>query len=126
MAITINLSRHSLIYLSNTYLTHELQKRLSRYSLKYVSGDAYLIRLYHTEMPMGQVPVLEIDGKKYNQSRAIGRYLAKKFNLYGSNEIEALEIDAAIDSLEDIRQGEKQLTLQLLRSASNDRRCVCR
>ncbi|XP_032666452.1 glutathione S-transferase-like [Odontomachus brunneus] len=59
---------------------------------------------YKAEMPMGQVPVLEIDGKKYNQSRAISRYLAKKFNLYGSNEIEALEIDATIDSMEDMRQ----------------------
>lgn len=57
---------------------------------------------------MGQVPVLEIDGKKYNQSRAIGRYLAKKCKLYGSDEIDALEIDIVIDSIEDIRQGEKR------------------
>lgn len=55
-------------------------------------------------MPLGQVPVLEIDGKRYNQSRAIARYLAKKCNLYGSDEIEALEIDRMVDSLEDMRQ----------------------
>lgn len=55
-------------------------------------------------MPLEQLPILEIDGKVYNQSRAIGRYLAKKFNLYGSDDIEALEIDAAVDSLEDLRQ----------------------
>lgn len=59
---------------------------------------------YKAGMPMGQVPVLEIDGKKYNQSRAIARYLAKKCKLYSSDEIEALEIDIVIDSLEDIRQ----------------------
>jgi len=56
-------------------------------------------------MPMGQVPVLEIDGKQYHQSRAIGRFLAKKGNLYGSNDFEAMEIDATVDSIEDIRQG---------------------
>jgi len=39
------------------------------------------------------------------QSRAIGRYIAKKGNLYGSNDLEALEIDATIDSMDDIRQG---------------------
>jgi glutathione S-transferase len=56
------------------------------------------------EMPMGQVPVLEIDGKKYNQSRAIGRYLAKKCKLYGSDDIEALEIDGTVDTIDDLRQ----------------------
>ncbi|NP_001291541.1 glutathione S-transferase-like [Solenopsis invicta] len=55
-------------------------------------------------MPMGQMPILEIDGKIYHQSRAIGRYIAKKGNLYGSDELEAMEIDATIDSMDDIRQ----------------------
>ncbi|XP_066602118.1 glutathione S-transferase-like [Prorops nasuta] len=55
-------------------------------------------------MPMGQVPVLEINGRKHYQSKAIGRYIAKKCNLYGSDELEALEIDTAIDSIDDIRQ----------------------
>ncbi|XP_051171628.1 glutathione S-transferase-like [Leptopilina boulardi] len=56
-----------------------------------------------SEMPMGQMPVLEIDGKKYNQSKSICRYLAKKFNLYGANDLEALEIDAAADDIDDMR-----------------------
>ncbi|XP_034934996.1 glutathione S-transferase-like [Chelonus insularis] len=54
-------------------------------------------------MPLGQLPVLEIDGKKYNQSKSIMRFLAKKFKLYGSNDVEALEIDAAADSMDDLR-----------------------
>ncbi|TGZ53160.1 glutathione S-transferase-like [Temnothorax longispinosus] len=59
---------------------------------------------YKPNMPMGQMPVLEIDGKQYHQSRAIGRFLAKKNNLYGSDDFEAMEIDAAVDSMDDIRQ----------------------
>ena len=30
-------------------------------------------------MPAGQMPVLEVDGKKYCQSIAIARYLAREF-----------------------------------------------
>lgn len=71
-------------------------------------------------MPMGQVPVLEIDGKQYHQSRAIGRFLAKKGNLYGSDDFEAMEIDATVDSIEDIRQG-KNVGSQ---TRENDRLCV--
>ncbi|XP_003703956.1 glutathione S-transferase S1 [Megachile rotundata] len=55
------------------------------------------------QMPLGQVPVLEIDGKPLYQSKAISRYLAKKNNLYGSNDLEAYEIDATIDTLDDLR-----------------------
>lgn len=66
------------------------------------------------DMPMGQMPVLEIDGKQYHQSRAIGRYLAKKSNLYGSDDLEAMEIDAIIDSMDDIRQGKNTDSEQMI------------
>ncbi|XP_076294013.1 glutathione S-transferase-like [Lasioglossum baleicum] len=56
-----------------------------------------------SEMPFGQVPVLEIDGKKVNQSTAISRYLAKQFGLAGKNDWEALEIDIAVDTIHDVR-----------------------
>jgi len=55
------------------------------------------------EMPLGQMPVLEIDGKRFIQSKAIGRHLARKFNLYGQNEYEHMEVDATIDTIEDVR-----------------------
>ncbi|XP_011309957.1 glutathione S-transferase [Fopius arisanus] len=54
-------------------------------------------------MPFGQTPVLEVDGKKIHQSTAICRYLAKQFGLAGKNDWENLEIDAAIDTIHDLR-----------------------
>lgn len=53
--------------------------------------------------PFGQVPMLEIDGKKINQSTAIARYVAKQVGLAGKNDLEALEIDAIVDTIHDIR-----------------------
>ncbi|CAL7934088.1 unnamed protein product [Xylocopa violacea] len=53
--------------------------------------------------PFGQVPVLEVDGKQVAQSVAISRYLAKQCGLVGKNDWEALEIDATVDTINDIR-----------------------
>ncbi|XP_053980880.1 uncharacterized protein LOC128877527 [Hylaeus volcanicus] len=58
---------------------------------------------YKPNMPMGQVPVLEIDGKPYAQSKAISRLIARRNNLYGSNDIDAYRIDATVDMLDDVR-----------------------
>uniref|UniRef100_A0A914XB96 glutathione transferase n=1 Tax=Plectus sambesii TaxID=2011161 RepID=A0A914XB96_9BILA len=58
---------------------------------------------YKPKMPMGQVPVLEIDGKEMlPQSCAIGRYLAKQTKTYGANDLEAAHIDAIVDLANDI------------------------
>ncbi|XP_024870537.1 glutathione S-transferase-like [Temnothorax curvispinosus] len=54
-------------------------------------------------MPFGKLPVLEVDGKKINQSVAIGRYLAKQSGLAGKNDWESLEIDATVDNIYDLR-----------------------
>lgn len=53
--------------------------------------------------PLGQLPVLEIDGKPHVQSKAIGRLLAKKNKLYGANDNDAYQIDSTIDFFEDLR-----------------------
>ncbi|XP_067008301.2 glutathione S-transferase [Anabrus simplex] len=53
--------------------------------------------------PFGKLPMLEEDGKVYDQSSAICRYLARTFNLVGSNEQEALRIDAVVDTITDLR-----------------------
>lgn len=55
------------------------------------------------ETPFGQVPVLEFNGKKINQSMAIARYLAKVVKLAGNDDWEDLEIDAVVDTIKDFR-----------------------
>lgn len=53
--------------------------------------------------PFGQIPLYEENGKKINESIAISRYLGKKVNLIGENDWENLEIDAIVDTINDLR-----------------------
>ncbi|XP_017777598.1 PREDICTED: glutathione S-transferase-like [Nicrophorus vespilloides] len=55
-------------------------------------------------MPFGIVPVLEIDGRRVDQSNAIARYLANKYGLAGKDEWEAMQCDALVDALGDLKQ----------------------
>ncbi|VEN61543.1 unnamed protein product [Callosobruchus maculatus] len=55
-------------------------------------------------MPFGQVPLLEHGGKAAHQSMAIARYAAKQVKLVGKDDWEDLEIDAAVDTVNDLRQ----------------------
>ncbi|XP_072945118.1 uncharacterized protein [Epargyreus clarus] len=52
--------------------------------------------------PFGQVPILEIDGKKYAQSLAICRYLGRKFGLAGDSMEDEMEIDQNMDFFKEI------------------------
>jgi len=47
--------------------------------------------------PNGQIPVLEVDGKKLPQSVAIGRFLARRHGLAGKDAWEEAEADAVVD-----------------------------
>ncbi|XP_076239033.1 glutathione S-transferase-like [Calliopsis andreniformis] len=55
-------------------------------------------------MPYGMLPVLEIDGKPIAQSNAVARYLARKHNLTGRDEWEAMLCDVLVDTLGDLKQ----------------------
>lgn len=57
-------------------------------------------------MPYGTMPVLEIDGVMYTQSRALCRFLAGKVGLAGSTPEECLHIDMAVEAYNDLRAGE--------------------
>lgn len=57
-------------------------------------------------MPYKKLPVLEIDGKPVAQSNAVARYLARKYDLMGKNEWDAMICDVLVDTLGDLKQGE--------------------
>jgi len=54
-------------------------------------------------MPMGQMPVLEVDGHRVHQSISMARYVAKRVGLGGTNDWENLIIDTAVDTVNDFR-----------------------
>ncbi|XP_050413749.1 S-crystallin SL11 [Patella vulgata] len=51
---------------------------------------------YKAETPFGQLPYLEIDGKKFAQSGAIASYISREYGLYGTSSLEALSIDGVV------------------------------
>lgn len=55
------------------------------------------------ELPLGQVPVLEVDGLRITQTGAILRYVARigDETLYPSDPMAALLVDSALDSFND-------------------------
>lgn len=54
-------------------------------------------------MPMGQMPVLEVDGKRAHQSLACSRYIARQVGLVGADAWEDLQIDTVVDTVNDFR-----------------------
>ena len=54
-----------------------------------------------TSLPIGQLPVLEVDGKTIGQSMAIARYCARRFGLAGKDELEGAMADQAVDQVSD-------------------------
>lgn len=56
------------------------------------------------EMPFGKMPVLTINGKQYHQSLALARYCAKLVKLVGKDQLEDLEIEGMVETINDLRQ----------------------
>ncbi|KAI0988413.1 hypothetical protein GJ496_003261 [Pomphorhynchus laevis] len=52
--------------------------------------------------PTGLLPLLEVDDKKLPESKAILRYLARKFKLEGANELEWAAADAIVCCISDM------------------------
>ncbi|ESO89883.1 hypothetical protein LOTGIDRAFT_124433 [Lottia gigantea] len=55
--------------------------------------------------PYGELPYLELDGRRITQSMAISRFLANEFNLFGDSNYERLRIDEVVELVEDFRKG---------------------
>jgi len=58
-----------------------------------------------SDMPFLQVPVLEVDGVALGQSHTIGRYLARKFNIAGRDDMEEAQADMYVDHVYDLIVG---------------------
>ena len=54
-------------------------------------------------LSLNKVPYLEVDGHVICQSKSIERYLARRFNMMGSNDIEAAHIDSICEVVRDIK-----------------------
>ncbi|XP_074649216.1 hematopoietic prostaglandin D synthase-like [Tubulanus polymorphus] len=67
----------------------------------------------------GQVPILEVDGKQINQTYAIARFIATEHGLSGRNRIEAAQVDALVDTLEDMMK-----PIQIIYSEENNEKRV--
>lgn len=52
---------------------------------------------------MNQLPALQVDGKRVNQSLACCRYLARSLDLSGKDDWENLQIDTVADTVNDFR-----------------------
>lgn len=55
-------------------------------------------------MPFGALPVLEVDGRPVAQSAAIARFLARRVGLAGDDDWAAVQCDALVDALADLKQ----------------------
>lgn len=64
--------------------------------------------LHFLAMPMGQMPVLEVDGKRVHQSISMARFLAKTVGLSGTTPWEDLQIDIVVDTINDFRLSTEQ------------------
>eukprot|EP01103_Thecamoeba_quadrilineata_P010639 TRINITY_DN234_c0_g1_i1.p1 TRINITY_DN234_c0_g1~~TRINITY_DN234_c0_g1_i1.p1 ORF type:complete len:224 (-),score=52.94 TRINITY_DN234_c0_g1_i1:21-692(-) len=56
-------------------------------------------------LDFNQVPVLLIDGHHLVQSNAIAQYIARKYDLYGKDNLEAYVIDEILGGIQDVRVG---------------------
>jgi len=54
--------------------------------------------------PMGQVPVLQANGHRFPQSKAIERYIARKVHLIGDNEEQACLIDGVNELIAELKK----------------------
>jgi len=66
---------------------------------RFAPGDFAEVR---THTPLGQVPVLTLDGVQVTQSDAITRYVGKLAGLYPEDDFQALLCDEAMAALEDV------------------------
>jgi len=68
----------------------------------------------------GKVPILEVDGVKPGQSKAIERFIAKNLEMMGNNDIEEFHVNALVRSVDDIKDAYKAAKEKAERSTDKD------
>ncbi|GLD93186.1 hypothetical protein PINS_up001778 [Pythium insidiosum] len=53
-------------------------------------------------LPLGQLPVIAVDGVTYPQSMAMARYAGRLSGLYPTDALQALKVDSVIESIVDV------------------------
>ncbi|XP_072031612.1 hematopoietic prostaglandin D synthase-like isoform X1 [Amphiura filiformis] len=79
---------------------HMIGVEYENVAIRDAGGDDF--RKIKPLLPFGHVPVLEVDGVKLTQSKAIIRYLGREFGFYGKTSLEAAQIDCAMDATDDV------------------------
>ncbi|XP_033745537.1 uncharacterized protein LOC117331053 [Pecten maximus] len=56
------------------------------------------------ETPQGKLPILKVDEKVIPQSRAMLRYIARQYGLYGKDNQEQTDVDVVIETVQDLNE----------------------
>lgn len=56
---------------------------------------------------LGRAPILTVDGDTIGQSRAMERFVAKTFGMFGATDVEACKIDAIAEHVRDIKDAQR-------------------
>ncbi|KAJ8676300.1 hypothetical protein QAD02_012087 [Eretmocerus hayati] len=99
------LPKYKLIYFNSRGIAEHIRYLLALAGVEYVDERILKERwpALKKTMPYGQLPVLEVNGQYVAQSNAIARYLARKYNLVGQDEWQAMQCDVLVDSLGDLK-----------------------
>ncbi|KHJ78385.1 glutathione S-transferase protein [Oesophagostomum dentatum] len=72
------------------------------------------------EMPFGQMPVLEVDGKQLAQSFAIVRFLSRRFGFAGETRFDEALVDSIADQFKDFMTDIRPMVVVALGFAQGD------
>ena len=89
--------------------------RIPNLAIEYKISQAIIITqsfIFFAAFRFGKLPVLEYDGKTIAQSRAIARFLGRKYGLAGKTEIEDAEADMIVDYIAETNDGKCWLVVQ--------------
>eukprot|EP01101_Sappina_pedata_P000595 TRINITY_DN10796_c1_g1_i1.p1 TRINITY_DN10796_c1_g1~~TRINITY_DN10796_c1_g1_i1.p1 ORF type:complete len:224 (-),score=115.87 TRINITY_DN10796_c1_g1_i1:117-788(-) len=95
-----------LTYFDGRGLSEGIRLLLAFTDVEYTERDIETLEEWLELKPtlkFAQLPLLEIDGKRLFQSRAIEQYLARKANLLGKNADEQYEVDSYLESISDFK-----------------------